>query len=60
MPGCDSEKRELAKKLYLDSGGTIKLRVIAEQIGAKHENVRGWKARDKWDVQSTLYVFYAH
>lgn len=49
MPGCDSEKRELAKKLYLDSGGTIKLRVIAEQVDAKQETVRGWKARDKWD-----------
>lgn len=49
MPGCDSKKRGLAKKLYLDSGGTIKLRVIAEQVDAKQETVRGWKARDKWD-----------
>lgn len=49
MPGCDSEKRELAKKIYLESGGTVRLRIIAEQIGAKQETVRGWKARDKWD-----------
>lgn len=49
MPSTDKEKREQAKKLYLDSGGIKKLQTIADEIGAKFETVRKWKSRDKWD-----------
>lgn len=49
MPPIDNQARQEAKRLYLESGGTEKLRIIAEKVGAKLSTVKGWKSRDRWD-----------
>ena len=47
-----SEKRDTAKAEYIarkSRGETVVLRELAEQVGASYQQVRNWKAADKWD-----------
>jgi phage terminase small subunit len=44
-----SPARDEAKKLYLDSKGTIKLVDIAAKLDIKDSQIRKWKSQDNWD-----------
>lgn len=46
-----SPARDEAKKLYLDSKGTMKLVDIAAQLGLTDVKIRKWKNLDKWDEE---------
>jgi phage terminase small subunit len=46
-----SPARNEAKKLYLDSKGTMKLVDIAEKLGLTDVKIRKWKNLDKWDEE---------
>ena len=37
-------ERDKARRIWLDSGGTLTARQVAEQVGVKPEQVRKWKA----------------
>lgn len=41
--------REKAKEIWLQSGGTITNRSIADQLGESEKTVSVWKLRDKWN-----------
>jgi uncharacterized protein YjcR len=49
MPRARSEARDMAEKLWLESGGKLKLTELAKKFGVKDSKVRKWKAVDKWD-----------
>lgn len=42
-------KRDQAKKMYLDSNGSMPLKEIASKLDVSDGSVRGWKSRYKWD-----------
>ncbi|TMV49374.1 terminase [Paenibacillus mesophilus] len=44
-----SPDREKAEKMYLDSGGEMKLKDIAATLGLGDTQIRKWKSIDKWD-----------
>lgn len=45
-----SPERDKARQIWLDSGGTMTAREVAEQVGAKPEQVRKWKSLDDWNA----------
>lgn len=49
MPQTQTEKRETAKRLYVESGGKILLKEIAAKLEARPSTVSSWKKADKWD-----------
>jgi transposase len=44
-----SPDRDKAFELWKSSGGTMKLKEIADALGVSEGTVRGWKAKDEWD-----------
>jgi phage terminase small subunit len=42
-------KRDQAYELWKQSGGTAKLKDIADQLGVSEGTVRGWKKKDQWE-----------
>lgn len=44
-----SPARDEAKKLFLDSKGTMKLVDIAAKLNLKGSQIRKWKSQDNWD-----------
>lgn len=49
MPQTQTEKRETAKRLYVENGGKILLKEIAAQLEARPSTVSTWKRVDQWD-----------
>lgn len=49
MARARNPKRDEAYELYKATNGDIKLKDIAEQLGAAEGTVRGWKNKDRWD-----------
>lgn len=45
-----SPERDEARRVWLESGGTMTARQIAEKVGAKPEQVRKWKSLDGWQA----------
>lgn len=45
-----SPERDKAKQMWLESGGTMKLKDIATALSIADNKVRKWKALDKWDA----------
>ena len=45
-----SQGRDEARRVWLESGGTMTARQIAEKVGAKPEQVRKWKSLDGWQA----------
>lgn len=43
-----SPERDKAKKMWMESGGTIKLKDIAAALSIGETQVRKWKSQDKW------------
>lgn len=43
-----SEKREKAKRIFLDSGGLARNPEIAEALGVESAKIAKWKCMDKW------------
>lgn len=48
MPRERSESRKKAFELWLKSDGERPLKEIAEELGVSYDQVRSWKAVDKW------------
>lgn len=51
MPRRRRPEREEAKKLYLESKGSLKPKEIAERLGIDYGTVRKWKSADRWDQE---------
>lgn len=49
MPRERSPNRDKAKELYLASGGSMKLKDIAAELGVSDNQIRKWKNQDNWD-----------
>lgn len=49
MPRARNPDCEKAEKLYQQSGGTLTLKEIAEQLNVSEGTVRSWKNRYKWE-----------
>lgn len=45
-----SPDRDKAKQMWLESGGTMKLKDIAAALSVGETQVRKWKSQDKWDA----------
>lgn len=43
-----SPARDEARRIWLDSGGTMTARQVADSVGVKPEQVRKWKSMDGW------------
>lgn len=41
-------ERDQAKQMWLNSGGTIKLKDIAASLSVSEQQVRKWKSQDRW------------
>ncbi|MGG1597627.1 terminase small subunit [Paenibacillus naphthalenovorans] len=50
MPRERSPDRDKAKKMWLDSGGAMKLKDIAAELGIGETQVRKWKSQDNWEA----------
>lgn len=48
MARARSPERGKAREIWLDSGGKLTAKEVAEKAGAKPEQVRKWKSLDKW------------
>lgn len=46
-----SPERDKAKKMWLESGGTMKLKDIAAALSIPDNKVRKWKTLDNWDAE---------
>lgn len=46
-----SECRDRAYQIWRDSGGKIKLKDLAAQLGVPDNRIRKWKAEDKWELK---------
>lgn len=46
-----SPERKEAERLYLESGGTMKLVDIASRMGIPDSRVRKWKSLDQWEAK---------
>lgn len=49
MPRPRDPRRDKAFRLWEESGGSKKLKDIAEQLNVTSSTVRKWKANDKWE-----------
>ncbi|GIM48422.1 hypothetical protein DNHGIG_39710 [Collibacillus ludicampi] len=49
MARARSPDRDKAFELWQATGGTMKLKEIADALGVSERTVRGWKAKDDWD-----------
>ena len=49
MPRPRNPKRDEAKRIWLESGGQIALKNIAQQLGVSDSQVRNWKVADDWE-----------
>jgi len=49
MASQRSPDRDKAFEIWLNSGGTAKLKDIANEIGVPDSRIRKWKTLDKWD-----------
>lgn len=45
-----SPERDKARQIWLDSGGTMTARQVADAAGVKPEQVRKWKSLDDWQA----------
>ncbi|MHA6484480.1 phage terminase small subunit-related protein [Paenibacillus sp. strain BS8-2] len=53
-----SPNRDIAKKMWLDSGGKMLLKDIAAALGLGETQIRKWKSQDKWaaDLNSNVTI----
>ncbi len=49
LPRIRSPERDKAFEIYKNSGGTLELVRIADELGVPEGTVRGWKNKDKWE-----------
>lgn len=52
MPRPRDPRRDEAFEIWKNSGGTKKLKDIAEQLGVSDSQVRKWKNQDKWEDET--------
>lgn len=51
VPRPRDPRRDQAFEIWKNSGGTKKLKDIAEELGVSDSQIRKWKNQDKWDDQ---------
>ncbi|MCR8986078.1 phage terminase small subunit [Brevibacillus laterosporus] len=51
MARARSPNREKAETMYLESGGNMLLKDIAEQLGVSDSQIRKWKNQDQWEAK---------
>lgn len=51
MARVRSPNRDKAKKIYIESNGTMKLTEIAAQLELSDSQIRKWKSQDKWEQE---------
>lgn len=56
MARAKSENREVARKLWVNSNGKMKLKEIAANLNISESQVRKWKSLDKWEVEKPKRV----
>lgn len=56
MPKAKSQNREIARKLWINSKGKMKLKDIAANLEISESQVRKWKSQDKWEDQKPKRV----
>ncbi|NGP58162.1 hypothetical protein FLT15_07085 [Paenibacillus thiaminolyticus] len=49
MARARSPNRDIAREIWLGSGGDMKLKDVAAELGLTESQVRKWKSLDKWD-----------
>lgn len=49
MPRSRDPRRDRTFRLWVESGGSKKLKDIAEELGITSSTIRKWKANDKWE-----------
>ncbi|QOS98123.1 hypothetical protein JNUCC42_16550 [Brevibacterium sp. JNUCC-42] len=49
MAKARSPNRDKAETMYLESGGNMLLKDIAEQLGVSDSQIRKWKNQDQWE-----------
>lgn len=54
MPRPRDPRRDEAFELWKNSGGSLRLKEIAEQLGVSDSQVRRWKSQDKWEGEEEL------
>lgn len=54
MAKSKSDNRTIAKRMWLNTNGEIKLKEIAEKLGTSEALVRKWKSQDKWNLTESL------
>lgn len=50
MARVRSPERDKAREIWLESGGNLTAKEVAEKAGIKPEQVRKWKSMDKWQA----------
>lgn len=51
MARARDPNRDKAKQMYLESNGEVLLKDIAAQLGKNEGTIRGWKTKDKWELE---------
>lgn len=51
MARARSQNREKAETMYLESGGNMLLKDIAEQLGVSDSQIHKWKNQDQWEAK---------
>lgn len=52
MGSARSPERDRAFKIWMESGGEIKMKDIAAQLGVADSKIRKWKTLDKWNEKA--------
>ncbi|WP_232698598.1 phage terminase small subunit [Brevibacillus daliensis] len=60
MARARSPNRDKAEAMYLESGGKLLLKDIAEQLNVSDSQIRKWKNQDKWDSKLNSNVTNAN
>ncbi|OAJ75299.1 hypothetical protein AYJ08_05270 [Brevibacillus sp. SKDU10] len=60
MARARSPNREKAETMYLESGGNMLLKDIAEQLGISDSQIRKWKNQDQWESKLNSNVTNAN
>lgn len=54
MPRARNPARETARKMWLDSGKTAKLKDIAASLELPESRIRKWKCEDNWETERSV------
>ena len=53
-----SPARDEARRVWLESGGTMTARQVAESVGTTPAQVRKWKSADEQECRNTRRIYH--